>query len=96
MRLLPLILAAAFLLAGIVFGALNPIDVVLDFYSWQVEVPLGVALIGACLGGALIAALVLWATVIWPQQRRIRAFGRDRRGTTALAPSTPTAFPEDP
>ncbi len=95
MRLFPLILAAAFLLAGIAFGALNPSDVLLDFYRWQVEVPLGVALLGACLGGALATGLVLWLTVVWPQRRRIRAFERERRGATALAPSTPTAFPED-
>ena len=95
MRLIPLILAAAFLLAGIAFGALNPIDVVLDFYRWQVEVPLGVALIGACLAGALASGITLWLTVAWPQRRRIRALERSRHGATAFAPSTPTAFPED-
>lgn len=95
MRLIPLILAAAFLLAGIAFGALNPTDVVLDFYRWQVEVPLGVALIAACLAGSLASGIALWLTVAWPQRRRIRAFERSRQGTTALAPSTPTAFPED-
>ncbi len=94
MRILPLLLGAAFLLAGILFGAINPSDVTLDFYRWQLELPLGVALIGACLCGALAAGLVLWLTVVWPQRRRLRAMERDRRGLTSLASSTPTTFPD--
>lgn len=96
MRLLPMILGAAFLLAGMAFGAINAAEVTLDFYRWQVDLPLGVALIGACLCGMLVAGALLWITVIWPQRRRIRAMQRERCGTTALATSTPTAFVHDP
>ncbi len=40
MRLLPMILGAAFLLAGMAFGAINAAEVTLDFYRWQVDLPL--------------------------------------------------------
>lgn len=92
MRLLSLVLAALFLLAGIVFGALNPVDVVLDFHRWQLELPLGVALIGFALLGAMGAGLLLWFAVIWPQRRRLRRLERARLGATTLAESTPGDF----
>ena len=97
MRLFSLILAVLFLLAGIVFGALNPGDVTLDFYRCQLVLPLGVALIGFGLAGVLAAGVLLWLTVIWPQRRRIAALKRRdmQAGTTpALAESFPSAFPQ--
>ena len=88
MRFIPLILALLFLLAGIAFGALNPVDVTLDFYRCQLVLPLGVALIGFGLVGALAAGILLWLTVIWPQRRRIAALMR----STHQPGSSPTSF----
>ena len=92
MRLVSLILALLFLVAGIAFGALNASDVVLDFHSWQLTLPLGVALIGFALCGALVAGLLLWATVIWPQRRRIAALAR-AAATAPVRASEPAAEP---
>ncbi|MCX7555371.1 LapA family protein [Xanthomonadaceae bacterium JHOS43] len=88
MRVVPLILALLFLLAGIAFGALNPGDVTLDFHRCQLVLPLGVALIAFGLAGALTAGLLLWLTVIWPQRRRIAALSRS--GVQALPVVAPT------
>ncbi len=99
MRVIPLILALLFLLAGIVFGALNPGDVTLDFYRCQLVLPLGVALIGFGLAGALVAGALLWLTVIWPQRRRIAALKRHQGQAAAPTPPEPsssTAFPGAP
>lgn len=92
MRIFSLILTLLFLFLGIVFGALNSADVVLDFYRWQVELPLGVSLLGAALLGALAAGLLLWTSVIWPQRRKLTAL---RRQVVSMeSASTPTAAPQ--
>lgn len=97
MRVVPLILAILFLLAGIAFGALNPADVTLDFYRCQLVLPLGVALLAFGLAGALGAGGLLWLTVIWPQRRRIAQLKRREAQLAAASiasESSPSAFPE--
>jgi|LSQX01.2.fsa_nt_gb uncharacterized integral membrane protein len=97
MRPVSLILALLFLLAGIAFGAFNSADVALDFYWCQLTLPLGVALLGACLIGALAAGLLLWLTVIWPQRRRLRALLRSAGdGQAATMTHAPVAMTNTP
>lgn len=95
MRILFLLLALLFLAAGIVFGALNPAPVTVDFYWLQAPVSLGFALLAAALLGAVLAGLVLLTSVIWPLRARLRRARRKQAGalpveamveTTAAAP----------
>lgn len=97
MRLIPLVLALLFLLFGILFGGLNADEVTLDFYRFQLALPLGVALIAFALAGAIVAGLLLWLTVIWPQRRRIALLARRQRSVEpAVVEPTPSAFPGAP
>lgn len=98
MRLASLLLALLFLVFGFLFGALNADGVTLDFYRFQFQAPLGVALLGFAMVGAVLAGLTLWLGVIWPQRRKITRLGRQ---LTAPAPATPdvsvpSAFPDAP
>lgn len=98
MRLVSLLLALAFLLFGMVFGALNSDPVILDFYRFQQQAPLGVALLGFAVVGAILAGLMLWLGVIWPQRRRIRRLARREMASPEPTTETslPSAFPEVP
>lgn len=83
MRIVFLLLALLFLAVGIVFGALNPAPVTVDFYWLQVPVSLGFALLVGALAGAVVAGLVLTLSVIWPLRARLRR--AQRRSTAAVA-----------
>ncbi len=96
MRLTALILALFFLVAGVLFGALNPDEVALDFYRFRITLPLGVALLGFAVLGAVAAGVLLWFTVIWPQRRRIARLARRDASPPTVPEPTPTAFPGAP
>ena len=91
MRSVFLLLALLCLAAGIVFGALNPASVTVDFYWLQVPVSLGFALLAAALAGAVLAGLVLMISVIWPLRARLRRARRQQAG--ALLPDAPAEAP---
>jgi uncharacterized integral membrane protein len=97
MRVVFFLLALLFLLAGILFGALNAAEVGLDFHWFSLTLPLGVALLGFALLGAMLAGLVLGLTVIWPQRRRIaRLARREHAGDAVPIEPVPSAFPGAP
>ena len=85
MRIVLLLLALLFLATGIVFGALNPAPVTVDFYWLQAPISLGFGLLVAALAGAIAAGLVLTVSVIWPLRARLRK-ARRRGAGTAIAP----------
>ncbi len=61
MRLfLVVLIIIAFILAGIVFGALNPAMVAYDLGFAQVEVPKGAAVLAALVAGWLLGGIVAW------------------------------------
>lgn len=98
MRIVFLLLALLFLAAGVIFGALNPMPVTVDFYWWQVPLSLGFALLVAGLAGAALAGLVLSVSVIWPLRARLRRVRRQQSGAESSATptliETPAADPE--
>ncbi|MER3546395.1 MAG: DUF1049 domain-containing protein [Rhodanobacteraceae bacterium] len=61
MRALTAILAVAFLILGVVFGALNPQRVTYDFLFAHFEISKGVALLIALLIGWLLGGALCWA-----------------------------------
>jgi len=85
MRLSFLVLAVAFLVTGLLFGALNPSPLVVDLYLVQFELSAGVALLASALAGACLAGFTLLLTVVWPMHRRMR---RLLRQESAAAPDS--------
>ncbi len=58
-RLLKALLAVLFITAGVIVAALNATVVTVDLWLWQIDVPLGLALLTVLLIGALIGGLVV-------------------------------------
>jgi len=71
MRLFRLLLAIAFLVAGIAVGALNPQTVSIDLGFTVLRASLGVTLILALLAGVVAGGLVLAASVVLPLRQRL-------------------------
>ncbi|KAB2897724.1 MAG: DUF1049 domain-containing protein [Dokdonella sp.] len=61
MRLIALLLLLSVVVAGALFGAINPAVVTIDFRFARCEVSLGVALLGALALGWLLGGIVAWA-----------------------------------
>src|SRR5690606_41296811 len=70
MRLIKVLLALLFVLAGVLFSALNRDPVRVDLGFTVLDTYLGAALLFALLAGALLAGLVLMVEVVWPRRRR--------------------------
>lgn len=83
MRLLQLLVALLFIVAGIVVGALNPQSMTLDFYFARLHLGVGVALLSALLAGALLGGLAITIGVVWPLQRRLQRAWRERSVSAA-------------
>lgn len=77
MRVVWIIVALLFVIAGALFGALNSDELSLDFYAFQLSLPKGAALLAAVLLGWLIGGLVLWLAVVVPLKRRLSQQRRD-------------------
>ncbi|HEY2345584.1 MAG TPA: LapA family protein [Xanthomonadaceae bacterium] len=75
--LLQVLLALAFVAAGVLFGAFNPQVVVIDFHVFQATAGLGVSLLVALLFGALLGGIAVTAGIVWPLRRRLRRAERD-------------------
>jgi lipopolysaccharide assembly protein A len=74
------------LLAGLLFGALNPQPVGIDLYLYAFELRLGVALLAAVLLGALLGGLCAALALGLQRRRQRRREVRVERNGSALAP----------
>lgn len=74
---LQVLLAVTFVAAGVLFGALNPQAVVVDFHVFQWHAGLGVALLCAALLGAFFGGMAVVIGLVWPLQRRLRRQQRE-------------------
>lgn len=83
--LLQVLIALAFVAGGVLFGALNPQLVTLDFHLLRLDASLGVALLIALLLGALLGGAAVAVGVVWPLQRRLRKARREAALATATA-----------
>ena len=68
------ILFAAF---GALFGALNSDSVAYDFYFFALHLPKGAALLLSLVAGWLIGGLLVYASLVAPLRRRVRAQTRE-------------------
>jgi lipopolysaccharide assembly protein A len=83
MRLFFLVLAAAFLVGGLLFGALNSAPVAVDLYFTHFELSAGVALLASAFVGASLAGVILLFTVVWPLRRRVNKLLRQESAAAA-------------
>ena len=95
MRILTGLLALLVVLAGLLFGALNPTPARVDLYFIAFELALGAALLLSALAGALLGGLAVGMGVALPLSRRLR---RQRAATAAAknAPVDSLPAPVDP
>ncbi|MBS0577430.1 MAG: DUF1049 domain-containing protein [Proteobacteria bacterium] len=73
---LQVLLALAFVAAGVLFGAFNPQPVIVDFHLFQWHAGLGVALLSALLLGAVLGGVAVSVGIVWPLRRRLRKLAR--------------------
>lgn len=72
MKVFRLLVMLAFLLVGLIIGAVNSQDVTLDFLFSSVHTTSGVAIIVALLVGVLIGAGMVLVSVVIPLYSRLR------------------------
>ncbi|MFC7300244.1 lipopolysaccharide assembly protein LapA domain-containing protein [Cognatiluteimonas weifangensis] len=72
MRLIRLLIAILFLVAGLAIGGLNPQPVVLDLGIASLRATLGVSVLAGLLVGVVVGGLVLTTAVVLPLRQRLR------------------------
>ncbi|MCL1527047.1 LapA family protein [Xanthomonas nasturtii] len=72
MKVLRLLVMLAFLLVGLIIGAVNSQDITLDFLFSSVHTSSGVAIIVALLVGVLIGAGMVLVSVVIPLYSKLR------------------------
>lgn len=88
MRLLALIILVAFVVAGVVVGALNAELVDYDLAFFRLQLPKGAALLGALVVGWLLGGLTAWLGMS-SAARRTRRLSRVRVETDKKPAATP-------
>ena len=68
MPLLRTLLALAFFMLGIIFGALNRDVMHIDLFFTRVQAGIGLTVLLVLLLGCLLGGLVVLATVVWPMR----------------------------
>ncbi|UEQ13382.1 lipopolysaccharide assembly protein LapA domain-containing protein [Xanthomonas phaseoli] len=99
MKVLRLLVMLAFLLVGLIIGAVNSQDVTLDFLFSSVHTSSGVAIIVALLVGVLIGAGMVLLSVVIPLYSKLRqankAVAVSRADARAVTPATVEPRPID-
>jgi len=98
MRILTWLVALIVVLAGLLFGALNPDPVRVDLYLTEFRLALGPALLLAALAGALLGGLAVAVGMVVPLKRRLRrqralVAAKEREAAPALPPDDPGTDP---
>ena len=68
MPLLKTFLALAFIMMGIVFGALNRDVMRIDLFFTTLQASIGLTVLLVLILGCLLGGLVVLATVVWPMR----------------------------
>ena len=71
MPLLKTLLALAFIIMGIVFGALNRDVMRIDLFFTTLQASIGLTVLLVLLLGCLLGGLVVLATVVWPMRTNL-------------------------
>ena len=86
MRVLRLLVACLFLVAGALLGALNPQPVAIDFGPVSLHASLGISLLVALLLGVAACGVLLSALVVVPLKLRVRRLQTASASITGKAP----------
>ncbi len=84
MRVIKSLLAMAFVLIGLVFGALNRQSVHVDVWLRGFEMRVGLLLLAVLLFGALLGGAAVTVGVVWPLRRRLHRKGDSASGPDAV------------
>jgi uncharacterized integral membrane protein len=84
MRVVKSLLAVAFVLVGLVFGALNRQSIRVDVWFRFFEMRLGLLLLTVLLLGALLGGAAVTAGVVWPLRRRLHRGSDSASGPDAV------------
>ncbi|AMV08640.1 lipopolysaccharide assembly protein LapA domain-containing protein [Xanthomonas citri] len=99
MKVLRLLVMLAFLLVGLIIGAVNSQDVTLDFLFSSVHTSSGAAIIVALLVGVLIGAGMVLVSVVIPLYSKLRqankAVAVSRADARPVTPATVEPRPID-
>ncbi|OQP82355.1 hypothetical protein IA54_003275 [Xanthomonas phaseoli pv. syngonii LMG 9055] len=99
MKVFRLLVMLAFLLVGLIIGAVNSQDVTLDFLFSSVHTSSGVEIIVALLVGVLIGAGMVLVSVVIPLYSKLRqankAVAVSRADARAVTPATVEPRPID-
>lgn len=71
MPLLKTLIALAFIIMGIVFGALNRDVMRIDLFFTTLQASIGLTVLLVLLLGCLLGGLVVLATVVWPMRANL-------------------------
>jgi len=89
--LLQVLIALAFLAAGVLFGAFNPQVVNIDFHWFVIPASLGVALLMAVLVGAVLGGIAVTVGIAWPLRRQLRKARREMDVARPVAGTSQTS-----
>lgn len=99
MKVFRLLVMLAFLLVGLIIGAVNSQDVTLDFLFFSVHTTSGIAIIVALLVGVLIGAGMVLVSVVIPLYSKLRqankAVAVSRADARPIAPAAVEPRPFD-
>ena len=89
MPLFKTLLALAFIIMGIVFGALNRDVMRIDLFFTTLQASVGLTVLLVLLLGCLLGGLVVLATVVWPMRANLIKAEKVAAKTPTEGTSTP-------
>ena len=89
MPLFKTLLALAFIIMGIVFGALNRDVMRIDLFFTTLQASIGLTVLLVLLLGCLLGGLVVLATVVWPMRANLIKAEKGAAKTPTEGTSTP-------
>lgn len=89
MPLLKTLLALAFIVIGIVFGALNRDVMRIDLFFATLQASIGLTVLLVLLLGCLLGGLVVLATVVWPMRANMTKVEKSAAKISTEGTTTP-------
>jgi len=93
MKVFRLLLMLAFLLVGLVIGALNSQPILIDFAFSSIATTSGIAIIVSLLAGVLIGGALVLVAVVYPLYSKLRLANKQAVATRVASPAPTVAEP---
>ncbi len=95
MKVFQLLLMLAFLLVGLIIGALNSQPILIDFAFSSIATTSGVAIIVSLLAGVLIGGVLVLAVMVLPLYSKLRLANKQVAAARVAAPTVVEPRPLD-